>query len=333
MVWIVAAFIMFVWLLVLGVLHLQGRYRYTRRSRLILAAEAPAAGLVALAATLLLWPALGGWARPAVIVALAVPLYVAVAVVTVELWRKVRQRTFDDRIAALEAEEEGLLARCRRLEAELEAVERRQRRRDEEKRRRAQEAAWLRRRLDAWQQGEGLTRVRSMRVAEWEEELSSLDAAGLRALQRRLDRELAARRGSDGRAYDAVDGTDAAGAGDGVDAWRADGAGDVVAPEDADTEAARRRRSGDDGPDASGKRRSGDARDVAALEAQLCLVQLTLLARPEVIGQEELAFARAARDAGQQLERSRARLRRVRQELTLWRRKRDGFLSQRITLG
>jgi len=193
--WLIVSVIVFIWLMLMGFLHLQGRYRYAARSRRALRVEAIAAVALALVIVRSALGFLNAYLTAAAVVALSVPIFLAFALATVELWRKVKQRGFDEQIARLEAREARSLDEVRVLsEAILEADREERAAEDGRARAREDQEQW-REWLDTWQKGGGAARVRSLRVEEWKHEAGSLDRSELERraqdLERRLEEEVA----------------------------------------------------------------------------------------------------------------------------------------------
>lgn len=198
---LVLGLIVILWLLLMGVLHLQGRYRYGPRSRFVLAAEGPLAIGIALLAVRFLIPGLAPPVFFLVAVALALPLYLLVAVTTVELWRWSRLRAYDDAISSLRREEERCLEQLQDLERRIDRRRAASRHNPRSGLRRVEEeqTRW-RQYLEEWQQGGGAPRVRALRLAEWREEWAGLDVAALKEKETVLERELKAVTGPEGDA-------------------------------------------------------------------------------------------------------------------------------------
>jgi hypothetical protein len=178
--------------LILAADYIWTRFQHTGKSRRTLALEA--AGSLAVAGVVifglrqrldvagLLWT-----------LALALPLFLLAAVATVEVWRRRKLSAFDRIIRQLRRELQRQRDELDRVIWQLRDLERRARvpqatpaapvtREGEQVR--------LRRQVEAWQGAGGLARIRALKVAEWEEELAGLDAAGLQARRRQLEGEL-----------------------------------------------------------------------------------------------------------------------------------------------
>jgi len=194
--WLITVTIIFLWLLLLGALHLQGGFRYSRRSRLALAAEAPAAVLAAAAVVRAVFRGLSGWPLAAAVGAAAVPTYIAGALVTVEVWRRLKLRRFDERIGALRAGMARATDEIERLEAaggtaspaSLASPAPLAPHRPAPAKPDA--APRDREILDHWLEQGGSTRVRGVLAAEWEREFRGLPAGELESALRALEDEL-----------------------------------------------------------------------------------------------------------------------------------------------
>ncbi|MCL6449911.1 MAG: hypothetical protein K6T75_01260 [Acetobacteraceae bacterium] len=202
--WLLVAVVVFLWFLTLGALYLQGRYRYSRRSRAVLIAEAPVALGVSYGLSRWLFPGWEGAVRTLVAVALSLPVYLGMAIFTVEAWRRRLQRHLDLAILRLEAEESRCEEALQALEAQARAALRARAApeagaeeapsrplpaasaREPSLPRRPDEHRWLET-VEEWERKGGQARVRSLRVLEWREELAGMSLARLGEEERRLE--------------------------------------------------------------------------------------------------------------------------------------------------
>ena len=190
MSWLITVAVIFLWLLLLGALYLQGRFHYSRRSRLVLAAEAPAAVLAAAAAVRAVFRGLSGWPLAAAVGTAALPTYIAGALVTVEVWRRLKLRRFDEHIGALRTGVARATDELERLEtaggaaAPAPLAPRRPAPTKPDAAPRDREI------LDHWLEQDGSTRVRGVLAAEWEREFGGLPAGELESALRALEDEL-----------------------------------------------------------------------------------------------------------------------------------------------
>lgn len=194
---LIAVFIVVAWLCLLGVTHVSGRYRHTRKSKAAALALVPAAFGVArwlaprIFPQLLDSPYFIWWA-----LALTFPIYVMLLVALAEAWRLSKQRVFDEAIAGLEARQEEIrikLAEVRRTrrERELELRERKER-----ESRGKSSAEELQREVDEWASVPELARIRALRVEEWRNEARGLSPEELAAEMRALEQEIDGLKGS-----------------------------------------------------------------------------------------------------------------------------------------
>lgn len=188
---LIAVFIVVAWLCLLGVTHVSGRYRHTRKSKAAALALIPAAFAVArwlaprIFPQLLESPYFSWWA-----LALTFPIYVTFLVAMAEAWRLSKQRVFDEAIAGLEARREEIgikLAEVRRARREREMQ---LRERQEKESRRRSSAEELQREVDEWASVPELARVRALRVEEWRNEARGLSPQELAAEMRALEEEI-----------------------------------------------------------------------------------------------------------------------------------------------
>lgn len=179
-------------LVVAGAYRLTSRYVYGPRSARALAGIAVVAFVLALALTLYLFPGVRGGLRLLAAASLSLPLFVAMALVLVEYLAKVKQRVYDEAIGSLVLREQACLERISRVKESLQDLAQRQGGLEAggvgERLAEARRLAAL---VECWQQEEGLARVRSLKVHEWQEEMSRLDGPALAPHRDRLERELA----------------------------------------------------------------------------------------------------------------------------------------------
>lgn len=178
-------------LVLAGAYRLTSRYVYGRRTARALAGTAAAALAAAFVLTLYLFPGTRGGLRLLATVSLSLPLFVAMALVLVEYLARGKQRVYDEAIGGLARREQDCLEEIGRVKADLQDLARRQRGLgaggDGEG---MAEARRLQAVVERWQQEEGLARVRSLKVNEWQEELGRMDAPARARHRQRLEREL-----------------------------------------------------------------------------------------------------------------------------------------------
>ena len=183
--WLVIGLIIFLSLMYMGVNRIQNRYHHSVRSLVALGIE----GAIALffAVALVSRTSAAGFLEVILVLSIATPFFLGMAMVTVEVWRKFKQAEYDGALRALRVREADCLEKIALLESglpggdEVDSTEDYQRGEVLQRhpavdtggvgeRRRRLEAF-----LDEWQSTEGLARVRSLRLREWKEELGSMD--------------------------------------------------------------------------------------------------------------------------------------------------------------
>lgn len=154
----------------------------------MLAMEAGIALVGSEAGAILIWPNYSFMTRVAMGLSIAVPVYVVLAFLTVEVWRHRKQEGFDREIARLAREYSRWQEEVGRLNWELKDLERQKVFREEEGMRSAARQRALEDQLQAWIYS-GSGRNRSNQVDMWTAELTNLSAS---ELQGRKEKVLAA---------------------------------------------------------------------------------------------------------------------------------------------
>lgn len=174
--------------------HVWTRFRHTPSSRRVLRLEAGAAGAAAAVATRLLVPGagVGGWLL--LTAAVAVPLYILVAFVTVEVWRRRKQEGFDREIARLVREHQRWQQELERADWELKDLERQRAAREQESQRLEVRVRALEDQLQAWEAA-GPARVGLLEL--WSAELAALSDPELRARREEWTARLGATAGEE----------------------------------------------------------------------------------------------------------------------------------------
>lgn len=167
------------------------RYKYGRRSRLALAATALVSFALAFAFVQSQWPGLDTGTRLLLAAGGTLPLFLILAVVLVEVWRLHKLSLFTAQARALREQLTTAEEQVHALERRRMTVDGRRKDIDERHRGRLTELAELKSRIAAWEEGGGLTRVRSVKLEEWRTEFRDLSAEELAERQQHLDRELA----------------------------------------------------------------------------------------------------------------------------------------------
>jgi len=167
------------------------RYKYGRRSKVALAGTAGVSFALSFGFVESQWPGLDLGTRLLLTAGGSLPLFLILAVVLVELWRLHKLGAFTAQARVLRAQlaeaEEAVQAAERRRHA----IASRRREIDERHRGRLTELAELKARIAAWEEGGGLTRVRSIKLEEWRSEFARLTDDELAARRRELEGERA----------------------------------------------------------------------------------------------------------------------------------------------
>lgn len=160
--------------LILLVDHIKNRFRHSAASRRILTTEAVFSVVTATVLSFLLWRDLTPLYRVGSAILLAVPSFIIVAFITVEVWRYSKQEGFNREISRLLRECKKWQEHLERLNWELRDIEMQREMRDAQVQQCRVRLRALEDQLQAWEQaGSGLTRL--IHVEQWTAELSSLD--------------------------------------------------------------------------------------------------------------------------------------------------------------
>ena len=176
-----------------GINHLLTRYKYTRRSRRALQVSAVGSGLLSYGFIRLHWPELDILFVYAGSVVLALPTFVVLAIILVEIWRKAKQAEFDVSISSLRNRINQLEERRFLLRHQLQQLENQATRVQSGNPRDLAEQEELKDRLDRWQQGGGMARIRSIKVEEWQRQFTALGQQELMEERKRLVEDHSAR--------------------------------------------------------------------------------------------------------------------------------------------
>lgn len=171
--------------------RLSTRYEYTRKARALLYWLALGAVVVSVLINLWLFPGLNLLYLVLAVAGMFLPLYSAAALVIVELWRKRRQAMFDENIRALRSEEEKALETITHLQQQIALAEHKRQTLEELHRERLADQRRIREFLDKWERGEGLARIRSIKVQEWREAFAAMSPEQLEARRQELCGDLA----------------------------------------------------------------------------------------------------------------------------------------------
>ncbi|MEW6524114.1 MAG: hypothetical protein AB1445_11225 [Bacillota bacterium] len=182
---VLATFVILVWLVIMGLVHMSTRYHHSRLSRRVLAVEAVFSWMLAAVYVQGHLPLPPAWSVLASL-PVALILYVALGVTTLELWRLKLQGSFDDQISRLEQKEGALLQELDLIRDQVHAEALRLRESEAQERTARDRCGRLRHIVNQWQQEPGVARVRSLRVAEWEELYRAAGPGGREARQKEL---------------------------------------------------------------------------------------------------------------------------------------------------
>lgn len=175
---VLASFVLAVWLVIMGLAHLLTRFEHSAHSRRVLGAMVIVAWVLAMV-TINSWFSLSlGWSLALTFV-LFLPIFTGLGVGVCELWRFRLQSTFDRQLERLEQEEAELLGRLDDIRTSVHHEALRLRESETHSRKTEDDAEKYRVVIEKWQQGEGVARIRSLRVSEWEEQYRSCSSTEL----------------------------------------------------------------------------------------------------------------------------------------------------------
>ncbi len=192
--WFIVAAVIF---LVYGSAHLLTRYQYAPRSRRALALAAAGSYVVAVLVMARLFPGLRGAYLYGWAVLAALVVFVAVALVLVEGWRKWKQREFDRHVAFFRQREEECRHAIDAIDRDLARQLARRRSLEDGHGNELEDFRRLRQAVEAWEQGGGVARIRGVKVRDWQAEFEALPAEVLRERVDRLAAELETARETD----------------------------------------------------------------------------------------------------------------------------------------
>lgn len=161
--------------MLVGVFRLTTRYDYGPKSqRLLTVVYVASLGLGLLLARYYFFTTARGFYLLLAAAGLSIPVFVALAVLTVEVMRKGRQAAFDREIEALEARERELGRTVDAMDREMRDRMRRDEATVRSQRQQDAELAEDRRRVEAWKHEGGAARIRSIKIDEWSGEFREL---------------------------------------------------------------------------------------------------------------------------------------------------------------
>lgn len=201
--WLIIGLIIFLSLLFLAANRINTKYYHSIRSLSVMGIE----GAVSLCVAVVISVRTGtsGLALYLLTLAVAIPLFLAMATITLEIWRKLKQIEYDSALKALQRQEASCLEKIAELEGSIQLLPPGVRgfvgqERDSaggggqsgagegksaQDRKRSLETF-----LEEWQSAEGLARLRSLKLQEWEGDFNSLDSARLLQKVNELKRSL-----------------------------------------------------------------------------------------------------------------------------------------------
>jgi hypothetical protein len=182
------------------------RFRHTDKSRRTLATEAAGSLLFVAAVVLIGFRVPLGWVALLWVLSIALPVFLCVAVGTVEVWRRRKLSAYDGIIRQLRRDLQKrrddldrLIWQTRDLERRTRASAREAPGGGSQPLSRDGEVARLRREVEAWQGAGGLARIRALKVEEWRAEAQAQASGGLALATRRRELEAALREAADER--------------------------------------------------------------------------------------------------------------------------------------
>ncbi len=170
----------------LGLDHVRSRFEHSRRSLRVLAIQAVVGYVMVLLIALRALDWAAHWVA-LLALPLALPVFVLLAVITVEYWRLSRQQEFDSEIGRIERQQIGILERRDELQRDLADLKRQQSRRSLKSDSGLFRKRQLQRQVETWTQEGGFARIRSLRVEDWTKEMAAQSPTGLRARMDELD--------------------------------------------------------------------------------------------------------------------------------------------------
>jgi hypothetical protein len=172
--------------------RLSTRYEYSRKARVVLSWTAAGALALSLVFNLFRFPGLNLLYLSFGVIGVFLPIYAVGSLLIVELWRKRLQALYDSSVKALRADEEKALDRITQLQQQIALAEHKRQTLEEVHREHLADQRRIREFLDGWERGEGLARIRSIKVQEWREGFAALAAAEREARRVELCDQLAA---------------------------------------------------------------------------------------------------------------------------------------------
>jgi chromosome segregation ATPase len=170
--------------------RLSTRYEYTDKAKAVLRWALLASLAISLLFNLWLFPGLNLLYLVLAVAGVFMPVYSVIALAIAETWRKRRQSAFDEAIRALRHDEESLLEEITRNHQQIVLAEHKRQTLEEVHRDRLGDQRRIREFLDGWERGDGLARIRSIKIQEWREACAGLDADGIEGRRGELCEQL-----------------------------------------------------------------------------------------------------------------------------------------------
>jgi len=165
--------------------RLSTRYKYSQKAQRVLSLSAAGALVVSVIFNLWLFPGLNLLYLVLAIGGVFLPVYSLIALAIVEAWRKRKQSLFDASIAALRGEEESILETITRSQQQLALAEHKRQTLEQLHREKLSDQRRIRDFLETWERGDGLARIRSIKIQEWREGFTAMSRVDLE--QRRTE--------------------------------------------------------------------------------------------------------------------------------------------------
>jgi hypothetical protein len=182
---------------IFGMNHLVTRYKHTSRSRRVFAAVGVLALVIPFAFIYVHFRTLELSLVIAGTFGFGLPTYTLLAVVVAEIWRKVKQRSFDAALADRTQRRSELQERLFALDQRTEMVQYRRAETESAAPEAVERQRELRARLAAWQREGALARIRTLKVTEWQDEYARLTAEELSARRQDMRAQIAGERDPD----------------------------------------------------------------------------------------------------------------------------------------
>jgi len=173
----------------LAVDYVATRYRHSRKSIMILGGEAVISLLlgVFLALSLVELP---WYYHVAFGLVIALPTYAVLSLVTVETWRMLKQGDSDSQLSQMRATLQQLQDEADRLAWQIDNLRRKKKALEQEHDEDLFRQRKLKNEIEQWQSGGGMERIRSLRVEDWNLQLSELSAGQLLKRKEELANEI-----------------------------------------------------------------------------------------------------------------------------------------------